>query len=827
MTPRRGGGEINVCWCYDEPAAGVRGESAAELAAVLAEVPRTPAGVPVALKSSAGVGRQHPLGQPISYTAAGVYLAELPPIQADAGKSNERKERRVRVLRSNPMDVEAKAHVGRAGTGGRNAPPQVLTQTTATRELIELIGPPVEVRNFGSMRLQVYLYDENGDGIVCARLSGRDIQNGETALGQVHPALEGIGRLELKPRHILVATDVSGGNFLRDRPDLLFIKKEIAENGCNWVWFRGVDRIARRPQVFYTFAEELESVGVDLYLTEIPGRPVDWENDEIHLGFNSLMGSRERRAIYKRTHSALVSRWLNEGRGWPGGLPFGFRRNAQTDYPEIDPVQWPFVRMAFELYALNEDGEGGGVRAIQKALAEAGCELADSTIRRILKKPVYFTGEWTTRRAGLLIENRPIEIPEGQRIAPELYEKVQNLLRLRRGKDMRTPPGKFALNRIGRLADGTRIRARVTTKDENETIYYRPYMVKKGERTPARWRGLRIEANALEGAVFGEMLRLANCIELQEEWTKIAHPNFGATGPILSDEARADLERKIHNLDAAIAKLDRNMAMRVADEGIGDRDLFAERRNLVGPLEADKRAMEEQLRRADVIDSMRKTTKPKVDSSLLEALEQIFDREDEDDADLILKRTAFLERALSSVVIDVQEDGRVLCQLHGPLVPSDVPVVQIHDPVTVLADELSGEVKNASVDQPSHKSSLTTELVKGINLPAIGTRNPNKMRPAISPGARDLVPAWSSPFIDLPVMSARHDGGTKGKSFYDPDVIALVLSLRAGGCSLEAIARELDRRGAPTPRGGNWSAATVGPLLRRLRERGDAGAKAA
>ena len=48
----------------------------------------------------------------------------------------------------------------------------------------------------------------------------------------------------------------------------------------------------------------------------------------------------------------------------------------------------------------------------------------------------------------------------------------------------------------------------------------------------------------------------------------------------------------------------------------------------------------------------------------------------------------------------------------------------------------------------------------------------------------------------------------------------LIRELQASGVtSQRAIARELERRGVKTPRGGEWSAAQVGSVLKRLGER--------
>jgi DNA invertase Pin-like site-specific DNA recombinase len=662
--------------------------------------------------------------------------------------------------------------------------------------------------------LLVFMVDPDGDGVIAARLSNRDIQNGETALGQVHPALDAAKQLGLRPRLIVVSTGLSGGNRLSDRPDLELLEEEILGGRCRWVWFRGVDRISRRPQVFYTFVDLLETAGVALYLTEIPGRAVDWEKDEIQMSFNALMGSRERRAIYERTHGPLINRWLNEGRGWPGGLPFGFRRNKLTKYPEIDPVQWPFVRMAFEHYVQFEDGEGGGVRAVQEKLASEGCTISRETITRMIKRPIYFTGEWTTTRAGVTVENRPIEIPEDQRIPLDVWERVQNCRRLRRGKDKRTPPGLFALNRIGRLADGTRIRARLTTADPEEVIYYRPYVPEKGGSIPVRWRGWKVEARALHRAIFDEVLRLVDCKHLQEEWTRIARPDYGQAGPILDAPARADIDRKIHNLAEAIAQVERQFAMRLADEGAGGGDLFAERKKLLGPLELEQQALEEQLRRAAALESMRTTTRPAADAPLLEALRDVLGPAGDDEPALVLKRTAFLELALSEVVLDIGDDGVLLATLHGPLIPSDLPVLTVHDPVTALKDEL--EKNAANVDQQTHKSSLVSPLV-GMSLPPLGSRNRAAAR--LIRHVPGLGAAWMSPPLPLDVRLEETREERPYTTTYDWAVVLRICDLRRTGWSMERIAGLFNDECVPTPRGGTWSSGTISTLLSNLRGR--------
>ena len=55
------------------------------------------------------------------------------------------------------------------------------------------------------------------------------------------------------------------------------------------------------------------------------------------------------------------------------------------------------------------------------------------------------------------------------------------------------------------------------------------------------------------------------------------------------------------------------------------------------------------------------------------------------------------------------------------------------------------------------------------------------------------------------------------KNAGEQQVIRLIRQLHAGGESLNAIARELNRRLVPTKNAGLWQASTVAKILRRLK----------
>ncbi len=60
------------------------------------------------------------------------------------------------------------------------------------------------------------------------------------------------------------------------------------------------------------------------------------------------------------------------------------------------------------------------------------------------------------------------------------------------------------------------------------------------------------------------------------------------------------------------------------------------------------------------------------------------------------------------------------------------------------------------------------------------------------------------------------EGSRLARNAGEQQVIRLMRQLRAGGRSLNAIARELNRRLVPTKNAGLWQANTVGNILRRL-----------
>lgn len=783
-------------WVYEPLAPPEERMLIRQIAGLLAEVPLAQADRERALAP----GHLDPsvfaqVSEPLTYKPDSGVVPALPPMRIP--------RRRMRKARSfyetrpivGSVDAEPTAEEIRSsparrrpGSGGRQAPVRAYSATTATAKLYEQYGEPM-ISKHGDATLMVWLVDSEGDGIVASRLSTRDVQQGETAMGQVHPALEGAKNHVLRPRLIIVTTENSGGLPYDERCDFELIEREIYAGRCRWVWYRDVKRLIRNVSPFYRFRDTLLETNTDLWLTEYAhrGGPVDWDSDDIQLGIEAILAERDRKGIYAQTHGPLMSRWVGEGRGWPGAKRFGFRRNKLTSYLEVDPEQWPLVRMMFETYVMIENGQGAGVRGVRAALAAAGCSLSESAIKKILADPIYCTGEHSIRRAGQLYECRPVMLEDP--ISADLYAKVQELRQLRRGKETRNPAGFFCLNGLVEHSCGCRLRAKRRGACLNYTHFPPP-----GEKVPDECHGWSIDARELEAAVIRELRRLAKCQKLQEEWAALARPQFAEPTPILDASGREALQAEIEKLTVTRDQLQGDFIDRIG-KGQAPDDVLGAYHKLTGGLEEQLSALKERLARAELLDEMREVTRPAEDDPLLDVFLRVLTEETPEDPQHIRRRGAIVKSCLSKVVVYEGENGRPEIVLYGPLVPADVPPLRPLSPVRITRERLieavtgrdtadddgvgeqdaddegvgeqgaeeegvgeqgGGEEGDFAVDdgdagdsaQPDGKASVTTRLGPTPTLPKLGRpkgRRQGRRSGQSSPKCTAWVPAWVSP----------------------------------------------------------------------------------
>ena len=146
--------------------------------------------------------------------------------------------------------------IGRPGNGGRSPQMPAGTNTEATAELLEEMGPPNTLRR-GITLLNWWEVDPAGDGAIVARLSSRDVNKGETVRAQILGARAMCRSLGLRPRFVLEATNQSGKSSIENRLDLQFLISAVRRNELAWVSFREVDRLARSNAVGSSFMEFL------------------------------------------------------------------------------------------------------------------------------------------------------------------------------------------------------------------------------------------------------------------------------------------------------------------------------------------------------------------------------------------------------------------------------------------------------------------------------------------------------------------------------------------------------------------------------------------
>ena len=228
-----------------------------------------------------------------------------------------------------------------------------------------------------------------------------------------------------------------------------------------------------------------------------------------------------------------------------------------------------------------------------------------------------------------------------------------------------------------------------------------------------------------------ELRRLAANPELQAAWTAAAFPEVTTRSDVLSGEARAGLEQRLATGRRQLEKLNRDWT---------DRALAGEELNptlwerMMGPIQAELDSIERQLEVMDAINEARQATQPPVvdtdSETIATKLQEILTDECPSDPELRLRRAAFVEAALSCVIIhDVDgserpvttteaqdrdgvlaregataRTGEFLVELRGPLVPLQIRLVEPWDPAVHAAPALLGGF-GAAVEDTEHTCS--------------------------------------------------------------------------------------------------------------------------
>jgi hypothetical protein len=628
--------------------------------------------------------------------------------------------------RRKPMVINRRP--GKGGLQRRALSPNQLNPT----EGLEKFGEITWRRVADGARVGVLEINPDGNTIQASRISADD--RNETLIAQVEPCLAMAERYpeELQVRMLLLSETMSGTREVRpdragppppghpERDDMLIVDSAIEAGWLEHIIWRDGDRIARDVLPGETLLQRWQRNGVGLWLAS-QGRQMDFVRDRLMLRSMMVISSEERNNSNRRMQLGAINKGPMQGLGWPGPVGFGFVKNPVTKEREPDPEQWPGILRAFELADSGDcmDKKGGlSTRRVTEKLAEEGFPFDHDRVRKILKDPIYATGEYTTKIRGIPTEQKPVALDNP--VPLDRFHRVQELLALRQGPTKRTPLGQFLLNYV-------------------ETVHARCQEERKGGRAPlikGFWRkevnhlryrhawcppsckhkGYTWSLEELEHPIVAELRKLVENDELLEEIAAATQHDVVNGRTRLSDQDREELQHEIDDLrgqqlamtDDYVAECGRGRKAELASYTSMHSRFQVRIDRLTKRLEADRRAAAEADRGNEHDASGQ--------SDLRSAFLELMTIETPEDPQKMALRARLFQRCVSKVIIDEGGEGELEITLEGHLVPEGTPLSGC-DPITASNDLLTAYVRRGAEENVSTVESGAADDCK-TDLPA-------------------------------------------------------------------------------------------------------------
>lgn len=550
--------------------------------------------------------------------------------------------------------------------------------------------------------------DPAGNTVVLCRLSSEE--RDERLVDQLRPCLAIAKQNELSVRMVLFAVRMSGTREVRpdragppldgtlEREDMLELDEYIGAGWVEHIVARGGDRIARDILPGETLLKRWAKQGIALWLSDF-GRRMNYAadpGDRMLVRTMMMISAEEREAVVLRLQRAQLNKGPLAGNGHLGPTRFGFIRDKKTKRLHEDPEQWPWILRAFELAdsGLYLDGSGLSTRDVADELAKEGCPFDHDRVRTILRDPIYATGEYTTCVHGLDIVQTPVQLAEPVPI--DRFARVQDMLKLRKGRSSRTPIGEFLFNYVecahkqcmgleskrgpanikGYILSGVREDVR-----NYRHGYWVPDCCRKGGRG---YQGsFTWNREMLERPVMEAIRELASHPELLHQLQVAERHTISSSSARLSDVQRTQLENEIEQL--------RQAQDQAIDDWIeatrGTTSKLDEYRALMSKY-AEK--IQTRERRLDMDTKARQAaaagqTAPS--ERQLETFLEIMTVETPDDPFLRQTRARLFQRIVSAVIIDDSGEGPITITIEGHLVPEGAPL-EAGNPILASQDLL-------------------------------------------------------------------------------------------------------------------------------------------
>ena len=586
-------------------------------------------------------------------------------------------------------------------------------------EGLEQFGPrTVRAVGQGGASLGIIECNPAGNTVVFARNSSDE--DDDTILGQLRPALALVDQHpeQLQVRFILFGLEMKGwwpvrfygppaepGECIRE--DMVQLGRWIHEGWLEHVVIRDLRRLAREAIEGGLIVRELmERQHIGLWASD-PGRRFVLPQDRILLSFYNVLSQEDREHTVKKLQLAKLHKGPLAGNGW-GTARFGFVRQRDGRLAQ-DMVQWPFIRRLHDLTEACLTAESPGTFAsIVKSLADEGCPLSDTTVRKILDDDIYVTGDWSVNVRGLRVAQPAITLNDP--VPAAQAHRNRELLALRQGRNDRTPPGSFLLNYVPTFHaqclnddEPAKARLRATRRGDRGprgNDYYR--------HPPGQARSCGVGGTGPNGGVswFTESLDspivsavrdlVSNPIVLEQAALAVRHEQ--PEGPVKLDaEARRQLEAELFEQEQRLEALADEWVQKPLGETTGGLAAFeaftAATRKRVRQIQA--RLSADQRLSSQTAPSQRPDNPDRVAAFL-----EILTEETPTDPFHLQLRARLFQRIVSRVIIDDNGVGPIKVTLEGALVPD--PNDTRANPLLMAADLLDAYTARASAAEETN-----------------------------------------------------------------------------------------------------------------------------
>ena len=352
----------------------------------------------------------------------------------------------------------------------------------------------------------------------------------------------------------------------RGRRQFTGMLRELTRGKADGVIFHKIDRSARNIRDWADLGELIDR-GIDVHFAH-DALDLRSRGGRLSADIQAVVAADFIRNLREETRKGMYGR-LKQGL-YPLRAPIGYLDMGGGNVKEIDPVQGPLVRQAFELYSTG----GWTFHTIQPELSRRGLRGKRGTpvslngLTTLLNNPFY-TGLIRIRKTGEIFDgsHRPL-------ISQALFERVQSVLHGRR--DALKTRHDFLFRRL--LTCASCGRSLIGESQKGRFIYYRCHS--------ANCKGVSIPESAISDQLSATLFLL----QLSKEDLKDLRDLIGSLRGNQRNE-RAEHERSIR---LQLSQVDERMT-RLTDLLIDmtiDKDIYEERK---AKLLKQKRGLSDQL----------------------------------------------------------------------------------------------------------------------------------------------------------------------------------------------------------------------------------------